>query len=485
MNTTSTEASPQVPVKVGAVVGFLVFVELTSGFIQGYYLPLFGSIAAHLSVSDADITWFNTIQTLSAAVCVPILAKLGDIFGHRRLLRIGIISVFLGVLITALVPYYPIVLVSRLLVGPLAVWLPLEIAIVHSQIKGETGRKAIGYLVSALTAGALLGALAGGLLGSKLSIVTALLVPAVVVLICVVIAFTVVPDSLTRDKVSIDGVGFVLLGVVMLALLFGLRLAQGLGFSNFLPWVVLLVGTGGLVGFVMWERRVKDPAINMRVVTSRPLWPAYVTSFLFGMSLFGTQTITTTFLAAPYEQVGYGYSMDPGLISLFTAGGALCGVIGAALFAQLAKGITLRGVLIVGVLLPGVANLGLAFGHQVLSVYIISSVLAGLGGGLLLGALPALVAERSPATETGIATGLYNTVKTLGGALAGALFAVVLSAFTADGEGFTSRGGYMAVWIICAVSFGIAAIILSIVKVQGSETMAINVKATRKGDTAS
>ena len=78
------------------VVGFLVFCELASGFVQGYYPPLLGAIAEHLQVSDADITWFLTVQTLAAAVCVPLLSKLGDIFGHRRMLRIAVIAVLIG-----------------------------------------------------------------------------------------------------------------------------------------------------------------------------------------------------------------------------------------------------------------------------------------------------------------------------------------------------------------------------------------------------
>ncbi|MDA3147411.1 MFS transporter [Leucobacter sp. UCMA 4100] len=476
MNANNTTPQQGAAVKVGAVVGFLIFVELTSGFIQGYYLPLFGSIAQHLGVSDADITWFNTIQTLAAAVCVPILAKLGDMFGHRRMLRIGIISVFIGVLITAFVPSYPAVLAGRLLVGPLAVWLPLEIAIIHSRIQGETGRKAIGFLVSALTGGAVLGSIVGGLFGSRLPIVIALAVPAIIVLLCVIVVFTVVPDSFERNPVRIDWLGFILLAVSMLALLFGMRLAQAEGFASLTPWACLIVGFVAVAVFVWWELRIPNPAINIRVVTSRALWPAYATSFLFGMALFGTQTITTTFLAAPGAEVGYGFGFKTSVIGLFTAGSALCAVIGAAVFANLARVITIRGVLLLAVSVAAVGNIMLAVGHTSLTVVIVSIVASGLAGGLLLGALPALVAERSPRSETGIATGLYNTLKTLGGALAGAVFAVVLSAFTAPGAAYTSAGGYVSVWIICAAGFALAALILLLVRVQGTQTMALTVQ---------
>src|SRR5438132_125811 len=73
----SPENQPSLPLRVSAVVGFLVFVELASGFVQGYYNPLFSEIARHSGVSDADITWFVVVQTLSAAVSVPILSRLG------------------------------------------------------------------------------------------------------------------------------------------------------------------------------------------------------------------------------------------------------------------------------------------------------------------------------------------------------------------------------------------------------------------------
>ncbi|MFC4138788.1 MULTISPECIES: MFS transporter [unclassified Microbacterium] len=476
MTTPSTPAATTQ--RVAAVVGFLVFVELTSGFIQGYYLPLFGKIAEHLGVSDADITWFNTVQTLAAAVCVPILSRLGDIFGHRLMLRIGIVLVLAGTLLTALAPNLPVMLAARLLIGPLAVWLPLEIGIVHSRVQGQSGRRAVGMLVSALTIGAVAGSIIGGFVGAAMPIVPALLVPAAVVLVCAIIVFTVVPESTTRTLSKIDWLGFALLAVGMLAILFGLRSAQGAGFGNLTTIATLVVAAAIVVGFILWELRVASPAINVRVVASRALWPVYATSFLFGMSLFGTQTVMTTFYAADPDEVGYGFALSSGVIGLLTAASALVAAIGAALFATIAARTTMRGVLMLGVGLAALANVLLAIGHASLPTVIATVALSGFGGGLLLGALPALVAELSPATETGIATGLYNTLKTLGGSVAGAVFAVVLSAFALPGALASSIGGYVTVWLICAAAFALAFVLLLLVRVRGTQTTALHTVAT-------
>lgn len=474
LSSQSVRPAPSPSTRVAAVVGFLVFIEIASGFIQGYYLPLFGAIAEHLSITDADIVWFTTLQTLSAAVCVPILAKLGDIFGHRFILRLGIIAVFVGVLLTALAPNYALVLVGRVLIGPLAVWLPLEIAIVHSRIQGESGRKAIGLLVSALTFGAVLGSIVGGQLGTKLEMTMALLVPAILVAVCIVLVFTLIPESTTRTRTKIDWLGFTLLAVGMIALLWSLRSAQGGQLLNPVTISCFVAAIVLIVAFVFWELRTPNPAINLRVVASPLLWPAYITSFLFGMVLFGTQTLTTTFLAGKPDIVGYGFGLEPNVISLFTAGSALLAVLGAALFAYVAKVITLRGVLVLGVILGALGSLALVFGWGSLAMVVISTCLSGLGGGLLLGALPALIAERSPSNETGIATGLYNTLKTLGGAAAGAVFAVLLAASFVPETGAASIGGYLTIWIVCAAMFALAALVLVVVKVQGAVTAAID-----------
>lgn len=445
-----------------AVVGFLVFVEFSSGFLQGYYVPLLDGIRDSLGVSDASIAWFITVQTLTAGVCVPILSKLGDIFGHRRMLRIGIVAVLIGTVLVALAPSYPLVLLGRVLSGPLAVWLPLELAIVHNQIKGETARRAIGMLISALTIGALIGSLAAGLFSSVLpSTVAQLLVPVVIVAISAIFVFTLVPESTVRTSPTIDWLGFILLALFMLALLAGINIvtAQPVAGAVLLVVAVVLIGI-----FVWWELRAKVPALNMRLLTSNRLWPVYVTSFLFGMVLFGTQSITTTFLAGKPELVGYGFGLSAGVISLTTGANMLLAAVGAAIYSFVARATSLKGVLMIGSAVIALAQLLLIFGHASLVFVVIGIAVAGLGSGLLLGGLPAATTESSPADETGIATGVYNSVKTLGGALAGAVFAVVLGIFVIPEAGASGLGGYITIWAICAGATGICPILLSVIR---------------------
>lgn len=75
-------------VSAGGVVGYLVFVEFTSGVLQGYYTPLLSDVARHLSINDADVNWFEAAQLMLSAIVVAVLAKRGDLHGHRRMLLV-------------------------------------------------------------------------------------------------------------------------------------------------------------------------------------------------------------------------------------------------------------------------------------------------------------------------------------------------------------------------------------------------------------
>ena len=177
------------------LIGWFILVELTSGILQGYYVPLFSDIVVSLGIRDADVNWFEAAQLLLSALVLPVLAKLGDMYGHKKILLIAAILtagaswwlVFAGTFWTFLIAWA--------LQGFYVVWLPLEIALIfergRTQNRGvSTTRRAAGLLVVGLEAGAILGALAAGRIFAATSgdLTVTLMVPAIAVtLIAIVI----------------------------------------------------------------------------------------------------------------------------------------------------------------------------------------------------------------------------------------------------------------------------------------------------------
>jgi hypothetical protein len=66
------------------LIGWFVLVELVSGILQGYYVPLFSDIVVKLGIHDSDVNWFEAAQLLLSALVVPILASSATCTGTRR-----------------------------------------------------------------------------------------------------------------------------------------------------------------------------------------------------------------------------------------------------------------------------------------------------------------------------------------------------------------------------------------------------------------
>ena len=73
------------------LIGWFILVELTSGILQGFYVPLFSDIVTQLGIHDSDVNWFEAAQLLLSALVLPILAKLGDMYGHKKILLVAAI----------------------------------------------------------------------------------------------------------------------------------------------------------------------------------------------------------------------------------------------------------------------------------------------------------------------------------------------------------------------------------------------------------
>ena len=73
-----------------ATLASLVIVEIFSGVIQVYFTPIYSSLGDKFGVDVGTLSWALTGFTLSTAVCTPLLAKLGDVYGHSRILKIEV-----------------------------------------------------------------------------------------------------------------------------------------------------------------------------------------------------------------------------------------------------------------------------------------------------------------------------------------------------------------------------------------------------------
>lgn len=455
----------------GGVVGGLAVVEFTSGVIQGFYTPLFTDIARRLSIHDADINWLEAVQLLLSAIVVPVLARLGDMYGHRRVLIGSLAVTALGSWGMAFAPTFPLFLVMFAVQGFYVVWLPLNVAIIYARARrlpdtaGLT-RRAAGVIVVALELGAIAGALISGQLGVAWAgnLTAVLAVPASLITVALVIVWRFVADPGERSGGRVDTRGAVVLSLGLLAITGGLSLVRVAGVT---VWVVglVLVGIAIIVGFVRLERRTESPLVDMRLVTQPTLWPVFLTAALIGVSLLGAQGSLSTFVRTDPGVYGYGLGLTSATASYIIGAYVLSLLVGAASFARITAATTPRLVLIGACGTVALGYLGLVFLHANVAEVLACMVVAGLGAGALVAALPAAAAAAAPIGETAMATGLTNTTKTIGGSFASSAFALALVQGVSTGTA-APLAGYITVWAICSVAaLGALVALLTVPKV--------------------
>lgn len=459
---------------VGAIVGFLAVVEITSGILQGYYTPLMTDIARHLGIHDADVNWFEAAQLMVSALAVPLLASLGDIFGHKKMLLLSAIVTAVASWAVVFSGSFTTFLIAWAFQGFYAVWLPLEIALIFSRARklgapGPLTRKAAGILVGALEFGVIIGALAGGALISVFggNLALTMTIPAIATTLCVFAVGFGVPDDGERSGAKIDGGGFVYLALGLLLLTSGLSFLRINGPASPLVWGSLVAGLLMLYVFYRHENKQEDPLIDFKVLFARSMWPLQLTAGLFGISVLGAQIPMSTFARTDPSINGYGLGLSASGVSIIIGAYVLSMLLGALAFPVIARWVGMRMSLVFASTFVGIGYLMFLPFHANLPQTLTNMIVAGLGSGALVAALPAAAAAAAPFHRTGMATGLTNAVKTIGGSFASAVFGLALigQAVGAVAEGSSENfaaplAGYMIVWGICGGTAIICALAL-------------------------
>jgi MFS family permease len=289
-----------------------VLVEFASGILQGYYTPIYPQIAEHLSISEGDINWFEAAQLIVSALCIPLLARLGDLIGHKRVLLISTAVTALGSWWLAFAPDFTTFLVGWAVQGAYVVWLPLEIAIIHRRTRTSgrqelLTRRGAAILVGSLELAVIVGAVASGLLVESLDMNILLAMPAIVVTaVFFVILFGIeqAPGDDSGGGIDWTGLGLITLSLgVLMGGLVWLRL-DGSGSAR--GWLTIVVAVVVFAVFWRFEQRRPEPIVDVRLLSSPAQRPVQVTAFLFGIPVLGGQIPLSTYAQADPAERGYG-----------------------------------------------------------------------------------------------------------------------------------------------------------------------------------
>ncbi|MCP8708889.1 MFS transporter [Streptomyces sp. AC04842] len=433
-----------------AVVPVLAFAGIVVAVMQTLLVPVIKDLPRLLDTAPADATWVLTSTLLSGAVATPIMGRLGDLFGKRRMLVASLSVMVVGALVSAFTSDLLVMIAGRTLQGFAMGAIPLGIGLMRDMLPRERLSSAMALMSSSIGVGGGLALPAAALVAQHTDWHALYLGAAGLGVIAIALTLAVVPESPLRAKGSFDLPGA--LGLTAGLVLFLLPVSKGSDWGWTSGTTLGLFGAAAVV-LLLWglmELRVAAPLVDLRTTARREVLLTNLASIMVGVSFFVVSLVLPQLLQLPTASDGLGQSMV--VAGLCVAPLGLTMMFTAPVYARLSSRYGPKVTLIIGLL---VIAAGYGGGLGLMSAAwqtVVTSVVLGAGIGLAYSSLPALIVGAVPASETGAANGLNTLMRSIGTSVSSAVIGMVL-ANTSDvvgGVTVPTLHGFR-------VSFGIAA----------------------------
>ena len=444
------------------VTATLALVSLADNTVSAVVPITLATIGKLFHVTPGTLSWVISVQLVSTGVCTPLFSRLGDIRGHRWVLRAAALFAAAGVVLIATAPSFGLLLTGQALQGPAGAIVPLSIGVLRDRADGTRLRRGIAAIVIGQVAGTALGLVAAApLYLATGSLRDVLWVPAGCALFGAVASFTFVPETLRRAQLRMDWLGALFLSSGIGLLLAGLALGAGSGWTSGSTVGALALGLVLLGVWAAVELKVSDPLFDLRAASRRAVAPLYIANIPLGAT-GGVTVALVTFPAAPRKLTGFGFGLDITGISLIGVAVTSAIVLGAVTAPRLVKRIGLQPGVYAGCAVGAAGSVAMAVWHDTIWEWVLVASLGGLGLGLIVSTMNMLLTERTDPASTSIALGMQATVRAISGSVAGAgvgaLFNRALNAETH----YPREWAYVTVWLIAGLASLITLVIVAL-----------------------
>jgi EmrB/QacA subfamily drug resistance transporter len=417
------------PFLVLAIVLTAVFVQLLDVSIVNVAIP---SIQTDINASFAEVQLVLAGYQLAFACLLITGARLGDIFGRKKLFMIGMATFTIASTLCGLAPNATTLILARILQGiGSGLMFPQVLAVIQVTIPPKDRGKAFGIFGATIGIATILGPLVGGLLislnlfGTDWRMIFLVNIP--VGIFALVAAFVEMPDSKAPDAPRLDIAGAGLITAGLFLLVYPLTEGREKGWPGWI-YLMLAASVPCLIGFVLLQRRKTaanaSPLLLMTLFGNQSFRAGLVLSMVF---FAGIPAFFFTF--SLYLQLGLGFSaLHAGLTTFpFALASGIASSRSDALAKRLGTNVLTLGAGIIALGLLAVTAAVHAGGAGVQSWQLgLVLLIPGLGFGCFIGPLTNVVLAGIKGREAGSASGVLSTFQQVGGALGLALIGLVL-----------------------------------------------------------
>ena len=412
------EASPRPFFVLSAAVASAVLVVANISSLN-VALP---ELSRELGASQSDVQWMIDIYAFFLATLLLPAGALGDRYGRRRMLLIGIFILGAANAATLLTTDVSLVITSRAVSGVgAALIFPATLSTITTTLPEDKRVKGVAIWTASVFFGGLSGVLISGALMENYWWGSVFLAMSILSGAIFLLCWAYLPDSSNPDEANMDPLGTLLSFVAVGGIVFGVMEGPTKGWSSTLIATSFIIGTLALLTFVLWERYTPRPLLDVRMFADRG-----VRSGSFSLLVQFTVAFGFFFLTVPLLAFVYGYgpldmglSLMPAAIGLFPA---------SAIAIPLTRKIGFRTVGTLGlVLLAGAFYLGTSLEtDSSFASFAVVMVVYGAGIGFASPPATEIIVEALPMEKQGVASALNDVLRELGAvvgiALSGSIF---------------------------------------------------------------
>src|SRR5215471_145251 len=424
MATATDQPRSDTPQRAGLVLGALIAVAAVANLglaVANVALP---SIGQHFDASQTALNLVAVGYSLGLAASVLYFGAVGDRYGRKRLLVLGMLLTVPADCLAAWAPSIDVLFGARV-IGGLAAGMayPTTLALITALWSGPARTKSIALW--AATGGAIssLGPLCAGILLEHYWWGSVFLITLPLAVIALAMAVLLVPSHVNESTEPVDHPGGVLSIFLVGALILGINFAV-VPNETTLILSLFIVAIASLIAFVIRQRRAKNPLYDLDVASRRIFWVAACAGIIVFGSLMGAMFIGQQFLqnVLDYSTVQAGLAILPA---------AACMVVVAPRSAKLVEARGARFTLLVGYVfvLLGFLTMLLLWKENI-GYWKVGLGYAFVGIGVGLAGTPAShsLTGSVPVKRVGMASGTADLQRDLGGAIMQSIFGALLTA---------------------------------------------------------
>ena len=412
-----------------AVTAVIMLSCVVISLMQTLIVPIIPQLPRLLHSDPSSASWAVTATLLAAAVVTPIAGRLGDMFGKRRVIAGSLALVVVGSVLCAVSDSLAPTIAGRALQGLATGVIPVGLSFLRDVLPAERVGGAIALVSAALGVGGAVGLPASAAIVQFADWHVLFWAAAALGVLCLVLVTTLLRESPNRTPGRFDAPGALGLTAGLVCLLLPATKGAAWGWTSGATLGLFAAGVLVLLVWGIYELRVAEPLVDLRVTARRPVLFTNLASLLVGFAMYATSLVLPQLLQSP-SATGYGLGQSTLAAGLALAPSGLIMMAFAPLSARITARHGARVTLLTGLVVIAVGyGVGLALMAEVWQI-IVMSLIVSAGVGIAYAASPALIMGSVPATETASANGMNSLMRSIGTSSSSAVMAAMLASMS-------------------------------------------------------